>query len=434
MEITELHISELIPYEFNSRNHSEEQIDRIANSIKEFGFNQPILIDKANTIIVGHGRFLAAKKLSLAKVPVVRKENLTELQIKAYRILDNKLQNDSTWAFNNLELDLGFLEDNGINLADWGLDDLRDLFSEPELEVKEDDFVACENLDIFIKRGDLIELGPHRVLCGDSTLREDADSLMTDGRATLLITDPPYGVDYAAKNIFLNAISPANRIQEDIEGDNQSPEEMKNFWQDALEVAFDCTTDTASYYIFGPQGGDLMMRMMMSIKDANWQLKHMLVWAKNNHVLGRSDYNYKHEPIWFGWKTGRTHLFYGDASETSLWEFDKPWRNDLHPTMKPIPLIGKAVRNSSKPDEIILDLFLGSGTTLIAADQLNRICYGMEIEPKYCQVIIERYLKHCQTNNKQFDCRVNGEMLPEEFINKAINGKTGKGQTEIHTE
>lgn len=431
MKVKEIHISELIPYEFNSRNHSEEQVNRIANSIKEFGFNQPIVIDKTKTIIAGHGRYLAAQKLGLKEIPIVQKDDLTELQIKAYRILDNKLQNDSTWAFNNLELDLGFLEDAGLDMAEWGLDDLRGLFPEPELEVKEDDFVACENQDIFIKRGDLIELGQHRVLCGDSTIREDADLLMGADRASLFITDPPYGVDYAAKNVFLNAISRGNHIQEDIQGDSQTTEEMKTFWQNAFDVAFDCTSDTASYYIFGPQGGDLMM--MMSIKDANWQLKHMLVWAKNNHVLGRSDYNYKHEPIWFGWKNGCSHLFYGDASETSLWEFDKPLRNDLHPTMKPISLIGKAIRNSSKAGEVVLDLFLGSGSSLIAADQLNRICYGMEIEPKYCQVIIERYLKHCQTNNRQFDCRVNGEMLPEEFLTKLTDGKEKPRQAEVHT-
>lgn len=432
MNVQEISISELIPYEFNSRNHSEEQINRIANSIKEFGFNQPIVIDKSKTIIAGHGRYLAAKKLGLADVPVIQKDDLTELQIKAYRILDNKLQNDSTWAFNNLELDLDFLEDAGLDMAEWGLDDLRGLFPEPEVEIKDDNFAACENQDIFIKRGDLIELGKHRVLCGDCTIREDADLLMGGARASLFITDPPYSVDYAAKNVFLNAIAPANRIQEDIEGDNLTTEEMKNFWQDAFEIAFDCTNEIASYYIFGPQGGNLMM-MMMSIKDANWQLKHMLIWAKNNHVLGRSDYNYKHEPIWFGWKTGKSHVFYGDASETSLWEFDKPLKSDLHPTMKPIPLIAKAIKNSSKLGETVLDLFLGSGSTLIACDQLGRVCYGMEIQPKYCQVIIERYLKYCKDNNKPFDCRVNGEMLPEEFLTKAMNGKEKPGSAEIHT-
>lgn len=408
MEIENKPIDEIIPYEFNNRIHDQTQIDRIANSINEFGFNQPIVIDENNVILVGHGRLLAARKLGKTEVPTLKKLGLKETQKKAYRILDNKLQNDSTWSFDNLDLELGFLEDNGFDLEPWGLEELRDLFPVEEPEVYEDEGGGALPDETFIKRGDLIELGKHRVLCGDSTIPEDLKELFEGNLAHLFITDPPYGVDYAGKNAFLNAIAPANRIQESIEGDAQTPTEMKDFWQLAFERAFEFTSPKASYYIFGPQGGDLMM-MMMSIKDAKWQLKHMLVWVKNNHVLGRSDYNYKHEPIWFGWKEKETHNFYGDASEVSTWECNKPMKSDLHPTMKPIELLSRAIRNSSQKNEIILDSFLGSGSTLMACDQLDRICYGMEIEPRYCQVILERYKKHCEKVGKPLECKINGE-------------------------
>ena len=417
MKIEQLKIDQLIPYEFNNRVHSDEQVNLIANSINQFGFNQPIVIDEANIILVGHGRLEAAKKLGLKTVPTFKIAGLTEAQKKAYRILDNKLQNDSEWDFENLKIELDNLEDAGFELEEWGLDDLLKLAPvKEENEVFEDGGPGELPEEPFIKIGDVIELGPHRVMCGDSTKEEDVRQLRKGITADLFITDPPYGVSYANKNRFLNAISRGNSIQESIENDGRTPEEMKEFWELAFKTAHDATSDSASYYIFGPQGGDLMM-MMMSIKDANWQLKHMLVWVKNNHVLGRSDYHYKHEPIWFGWKAGKTHKFYGNSSQVSVWEFNKPQKSNLHPTMKPIELIGKAICNSSKTEDVILDLFLGSGTTLIAADQLNRICYGMEISPKYCQVILERYIKYRQDAGKDVKIKINGE----DFDPKSIN-------------
>jgi DNA modification methylase len=409
LDVQLMPLGSIRPYEFNNRRHNEKQIERIAASIKEFGFNQPIVIDaETSTILVGHGRLYAAQKLGLAEVPVLTLKGLNETQKKAYRLLDNKLQNDSTWDFDNVDLELGFLEDHGFDLKLYGLDDLRGLYEEPK-EVKEDGFdpASCDDQEIYIKRGDLIELGRHTVLCGDATSLQDCERLMGKTLAALFITDPPYGVSYASKNEFLNSIAPANRIQVPIENDAHTPLEMKTFWESAFRAAVTATSGSASYYIFGPQGGDLMM--MMSIKDAGWQLKHMLVWVKNAHVLGRSDYNYKHEPIWFGWKEKKRHVFYGSASEVSTWEYDKPLSNDLHPTMKPVALIARAITNSSKADDAILDLFLGSGTTLIACEQLDRTCYGMEIEPRYCQVIIERYRKYCQDNGKAFDCKINGK-------------------------
>ena len=242
--------------------------------------------------------------------------------------------------------------------------------------------------------GDLINLGPHRLLCGDATNEEDVARLMDGKQADLLITDPPYGVSYASKNEFLNTFG-GNRNQTPMEGDHEAPAEMSRLWTTTFRHAYATLADDASYYITGPQGGDLLL-LLLAIKEAGLQLKHMLVWNKNNHVLGRCDYNYKHEPILFGWK--QTHHFYGQA-EVSVWDIQRPHQSKLHPTMKPVELPERAIRNSSQPGQTILDPFLGSGTTLIACQNLDRTCYGIEISPQYCDVTIARFLKHTGPEN-----------------------------------
>ena len=211
--------------------------------------------------------------------------------------------------------------------------------------------------------------------------------LLPDEYVSAIVTDPPYGVSYAAKNEFLNVISRGNRIQTPIEGDSQTPEEMSAFWEAAFTHTRTHANPGAGYYVTGPQGGDLLL---LALKNSGFPLRHMLIWAKNNHVLGRSDYNYKHEPIIYGWVEGAGHKFYGGGGETSLWEVDKPLRSEFHPTMKPVELFARAIKNSTLPDELIYDPFLGSGTTLIAAEQLGRVCYGMEIAPEYVAVILQR--------------------------------------------
>jgi DNA modification methylase len=215
---------------------------------------------------------------------------------------------------------------------------------------------------------------------------------MEDKKADLVFTDPPYGVNYASKNAFLNEIDEGNRIQVDICGDHQSALEMKNLWTITFKLMYEYSRVGACYYICSPQGGELMMMMMMSIKEAGWNLKHTIVWVKNNFVLGRSDYNYKHEPLLYGWKD-TSHKFYGGTNETSVWEIDKLHRSDLHPTMKPVELVTRALTNSSVPGETVIDFFLGSGTTLVACEQLNRVCYGIELTPHYCDVILSRWAK-----------------------------------------
>ena len=392
MKIEEVDIGTIEMYPFNNRNHSEGQIALIAKSIKEFSFNQPIVIDDDNVILVGHGRLLAAQKLGLKKVPVLKKTGLTETQKKAYRILDNKLQNDSTWSFENLELELGFLEDNGFELEPWGLDELRDLFTPEEPEVYEDEGGGALPDETYIKRGDVIELGPHRVWCVDC---REAEALPSP--ASLWITDPPYGVSYEGKT------KDALKIENDDLGD----EGTADLWRAATKYALDNLEEGGGCYAAVPPGplNFVFLKEWIELLVIHQQL----VWAKDSMVLGHSDYHYKHEPILYGWKPGAAHYFTKDRTKTSLLEFERPKASREHPTMKPVALWAELIANSSRAGDVVLDTFLGSGTTLIASDQLNRICYGMEIEPKYCQVVIERYQKHCEKVGKPFECKINGE-------------------------
>lgn len=394
MKTEKIAINKIIPYEFNNRNHNEQQVDRIANSIKEFGFNQPIVIDESNIILVGHGRHLAALKLGLKEVPVLIKKDLSETQKKAYRILDNKLQNDSTWSFDNLELELGFLEDNGFELEPWGLDELRGLFDQEEPAVEDDEFdeSECENNETFIKLGDSIELGQHRLWCIDC---READKLPKT--ADMWITDPPYGVSYVGKT--KDALT--------IENDALSEEGTAELWAGATKYALANLKDGGACYAAVPAGqlNFIFLREWIEMLVIHQQL----IWAKDSMVLGHSDYHYKHEPILYGWKPGAAHYFTADRTKTSILDFARPKRSEEHPTMKPVELWAELISNSSKKGDIVLDTFLGSGTTLIASDQLGRVCYGMEISPKYCHVIIERYKKHCEKVGKPFVCKINGE-------------------------
>jgi DNA modification methylase len=256
-------------------------------------------------------------------------------------------------------------------------------------EVIEDE-VPEPPVDPITKAGDLWILGDHRVLCCDSTKAEDVAWLMAGAKAQLVITDPPYGVSYSDKNAFLNAIDKGNRNQTKIENDHLNKKETQAMWGLAFKNMADAMGSGAVVYCFMPQGGDQMMMMMMMM-EGGIEPRHELIWLKNNHVLGRSDYNYKHEPILYAWKKGG-HKFYGDFS-TSVIECKKPHASKLHPTMKPVELVAILVKNSSQLNETIYDPFLGSGTTLIAAEQLGRKCYGMEISPAYCDVIVQRWEK-----------------------------------------
>jgi DNA modification methylase len=244
-----------------------------------------------------------------------------------------------------------------------------------------------------VELGQLWQLGEHRLICGDCTDRAVVERVMGGEKASLFITDPPYGVSYADKNKFLNTISRANRIETPIENDHQTVPEMAELWLKSFGVMLEYSEPGCAYYIFSPQGGELMMMMMM-IEKSGWLIKHSIIWVKQQFVLGRSDYHYKHEPILYGWKDGG-HKFYGDPGECSVWLVDKPHISDLHPTMKPVELYDHAIKNSSKDGGIVIDPFLGSGTCVIACERLGRKCRAVEISPAYCAVSIQRWVDLC---------------------------------------
>ena len=392
-ELKNVPLADLIPYARNPRKN-DPAVQRVAASLKEYGLvKNSIVVDEDMVLITGHTTTKAMQALKWATAPEVTQVfGLTEAQKKAYRIADNKLGELAAWDDEFLALELDDLKVLDFDLDQTGFDD-KELgkILDTGKEASEDDYEPPVEIETSIQRGDLFRLGRHRLLCGDSTSAEDVGRLMDGKKADLLLTDPPYGVSYASKNEFLNALDKGNRVQTEIENDHKKPEEMSAFWIAAFTTAREHMRPGASYYVTGPQGGDLLL-LLLALKEGGFPLRHMLVWAKNNHVLGRSDYHYKHEPILYGWVEG-AHTFYGGHSETSLWPIDKPHKSDLHPTMKPVALFAKAIENSTKSSEGILDPFLGSGTTLVACEQLGRTCYGMEISPQYCQVIIDRWEK-----------------------------------------
>ena len=386
MQIYDKRLDEIKPYENNPR-HNDNAVDAVANSIREFGFKVPLVVDSEGVIVAGHTRYKAAKKLGLAKVPCIIADDLTDEQVRAFRLADNKVGELATWDLDTLKVELDNIGE--IDMSEFGFS-LNDIGEEPQ-EVQEDDFDEEPPEEPTSKLGDIYQLGEHRLMCGDSTNAEHVARLMDGAKADMVFTDPPYNVNYADKNIFLNNADEGNRIQDDIENDHAgSDETAKNdLWLPAFKNMVDNSADDCSIYVTMPQGGAHMM-MMMSVQEAGWQVKHELIWVKNNHVLGRVDYLYKHEPILFGWKD--KHKFYGNGEHTkSVWEIPKPQKSDLHPTMKPIALIANALLNSSKEGDNILDVFGGSGSTLIACEQLNRKCYMMEMSPKYVDVIIKRW-------------------------------------------
>lgn len=380
-------ISELKEWENNPRTISDKAYQRLKEAIEKRGFHDIIKIDENNVVLSGNQRLKILKELGYKEVECkVPDGKLTQKQ-KEQVALESNIQ-DGEWDMDRLAEEFSdVMEEIGFG----------DLLPDIVEEVKEDDYEEPEDLKTTVVLGDVYQLGEHRLMCGDSTKIEDVEKLMGGQKADMVFTDPPYGVNYASKNEFLNNQDKGNSIQVDIENDTMTLDETSEFIYKCFVNLRLSLAEKSSYYITAPQGGDLLMMMMMMMQKADIPLRHMLIWVKNNHVLGRTDYNYKHEPILYGWIN--THNFYGKGEwKFSTWEIDKPLKNDLHPTMKPIALMVNAILNSTLKDNIVLDLFGGSGSTLIACEQTNRKCYMMEIDPYYCQVIIDRWEKF--TNKK----------------------------------
>ena len=398
----EVKISKLKPYENNARTHSDEQVEKIANSIKEFGFINPVIIDSEYGIIAGHGRVLGAKKLGMDKVPCLFVEDLTETQKRAYILADNKLALDAGWDDEILKQEIKALDDLNfdVSIAGFDLDDFD--FSQSDIEFQEDDYDVEERLPEIPKSkyGDVYLLGEHRVMCGDSTKQEDIDKLTEGLVMDLCVTDPPYNVNYGSINE--SGYGKERDNGDKILNDNMDDESFYYFLLAFYEQMIRVLKEGGSYYIFHSDTEGYNFRK--ALRDAGGIVKQNLIWVKNALVLGRQDYQWKHEPCLYGWKEGAGHYFIEDRTQTTVFEDkadldklskeelkemieeiladkipttviheDKPLKNDVHPTMKPIRLVSRLIKNSSKPGERVIDFFGGSGSTLISCEQLGRI-------------------------------------------------------------
>jgi len=372
---------ELVPYINNSRTHSEQQVQQVAASIKEFGFTNPILIDHDGGIIAGHGRLQAAQLLSLDEVPTITLEGLTEAQRKAYVIADNQLALNAGWDLDSLKLEVDRLTELDFDISLLGFDDdmLAGLMEEEPSEGLTDEDEVPELVDDPVTvEGDVWILGNHRLMCGDSTSIDAVDKLMDGRKADQWVTDPPYNVDYEG--------SDGQKIQ----NDSMGSETFRQFLVDAFTASFTVMKEGASFYIWHADLEGYNFRG--AIIDSGQQIRSCLIWNKPSIVMGRSDYHWKHEPCLYGWKSGAGHLWSSDRKQSTVIDFiAKPKKNDLHPTMKPVELIEYLILNNTKGQDVVLDTFGGSGSTMIASEKNKRHCRMMELDPKYCDVIIKRW-------------------------------------------
>jgi site-specific DNA-methyltransferase (adenine-specific) len=383
--IERLPISALVPYARNSRTHSDEQLAQIAASMREFGFTNPVLIDEQGGIVAGHGRVMAAQRLGMAHVPCLRLAGLTQAQRRAYVIADNQIALNAGWDDAMLRLELADLQAADFNLDLLGFDANRlDELLADELGETEGLTDADEVPEVpekpATRPGDVWLLGRHRVMCGDSTNVSDMDGLTGGGQVVdMWLTDPPYNVAYEGKT------KDALRIANDSMGDAS----FRQFLRDSYVTADTAMKPGAVFYIWHADSEGFNFRA--AAMDAGWKVRQCLVWKKNSLVMGRQDYHWQHEPCLYGWKDGAGHLWASDRKQTTILEFDRPHRNGEHPTMKPVALFEYQMLNNTKGADVVLDSFGGSGTTLIAAEKNGRIARLMELDPKYCDVIVRRW-------------------------------------------
>ena len=369
MNIINKDINDLIPYVNNPRKN-DKAVDAVASSIKNFGFKVPIIIDAQNEIVAGHTRLKAAIKLNYKEVPCIVADDLTPAQIKAYRIADNKVSELAEWDMDLLKIELEGLTDfTGFDIND-------SIFNN---EVVEDDFEPEIPENPIVQKGDIWILGSHKLMCGNSTNLDDVTKLMDDKKARLIVTDPPYNLDYVGKT--KDALT--------IQNDKMNDEQFYEFLLAAYYRMYEVADDGASIYVFHADSEGLNFRK--AHKESGFKLSQCCIWAKQTMVMGGQDYHWQHEPILVGWKPTAGHYWNSDRKQTTIWRFDRPFRSEYHPTMKPIALISYPIKNSSKIGDIVLDLFGGSGSTLIACEQIDRICYMMELDERYCDVIIKRW-------------------------------------------
>ena len=382
-QMTLVEINKLIPYINNARTHSVEQINKLRSSLREFGFINPVIIDKDYGIIAGHGRVIAAKEEGIEKVPCVLVDYLTETQKKAYILADNRMALDAGWDEELLKLEIEALQGEAFDIGLTGFDekDLADLFKTDEEDVKDDDYDLTAALEkaAFVEKGDVWVVGRHRLVCGDATNEEDVAKLMDGKKANLILTDPPYGVSFKSSSGLT------------IQNDSMKNDEFYNFLLAAFKNMVAHLEPGGGAYVFHADTEGLNFRK--AFIDAGLHLAGCCIWVKNSLVLGRSDYQWQHEPVLYGFLQNGKHKWFSDRKQTTIWNFDKPKRNENHPTSKPLDLLAYPLKNSTQANAIVLDTFGGSGSTLMACENSNRICYTMELDEKYASVILRRYVE-----------------------------------------
>jgi DNA modification methylase len=378
-------VEALIPYARNAKQHPDAQVAQIAASIREFGWGAPILVDGNNNVIAGHGRLLAARKLGMAEVPVVSMDHLTDTQRRALILADNKIGENASWEDELLGIELSELKDAGfdLELTGFSTEEWEALIAgeETDKEGLTDEDAVPEVLEPISKPGDLWVLGKHKVLCGDATKLDDYKRLLGDELVDMTFTDPPYNVNYA--NTAKDKMRGKNRpIMNDNLGDS-----FEQFLKDACANIVVYTKGA----IYIAMSSSELDTLQSAFRASGGRWSTFIIWAKNTFTLGRADYQRQYEPILYGWKEGNDHYWCGARDQGDVWNVKKPAKNDLHPTMKPVELVERAVRNSSKTKDLVLDPFGGSGSTLIACEKAGRRARLIELDPKYVDVIVKRW-------------------------------------------
>lgn len=413
-EMQLISIDKLVPYVNNARTHSAEQIIKLRSSLREFGFVNPIIIDRDFNVIAGHGRLMAAKEEGINEVPCVFADFLTDAQKKAYILADNRMAMDAGWDEELLKIEMEELQNLGYDLGYTGFDEkeLADLFGIDDKEVKDDEFDLTAALEkaSFVERGDVWFVGKHKLMCGDATSSEDVAKLMEDKKANLILTDPPYNVAFKSSDGLT------------IQNDSMKNNDFYEFLFSSFKNMAEHLENGGAAYIFHADTEGLNFRK--AFIDAGFHLAGCCIWVKDSLVLGRSDYQWQHEPVLYGFMQNGKHQWYSDRKQTTIWNFDKPKKNSNHPTSKPLDLLAYPINNSTQANAIVIDTFGGSGSTLMACEQMNRICYTMELDEKYASVILRRYVEDTNDSENVYVIR-NGEKILYKDLVKEVEVNNG---------
>ena len=405
-EMQLISIDKLVPYVNNARTHSAEQILKLRSSLREFGFVNPIIIDREFNVIAGHGRLMAAKEEGIEEVPCVFVDYLTDAQKKAYILADNRMAMDAGWDEELLKIEMEELQNLGYDLEFTGFDEkeLADLFGVDDKEVKEDEFDLTAALEkaSFVERGDVWFVGKHKLMCGDATSSEDVAKLMEDKKANLILTDPPYNVAFKSSDGLT------------IQNDSMDNNDFYEFLYLSFKNMADHLENGGAAYVFHADTEGLNFRK--AFIDAGFHLAGCCIWVKDSLVLGRSDYQWQHEPVLYGFMQNGKHPWYSDRKQTTIWNFDKPKKNSNHPTSKPLDLLAYPINNSTQANTIVIDTFGGSGSTLMACEQMNRICYTMELDEKYASVILRRYVEDTNDSENVYVIRDGVKILYKDLV------------------